>query len=366
MGASELGPWGVWSRAGATTAAPRESRWPITTRGNEKNVAQVTDCADETPARRDKPKGLVQAASQRPDQSRNEPPGTRTSPGAWRMTVDSCRLVARSRAPRRRGCHARARRAPIPPSTLDLRPGLLCLSGWRSAVYPWASLGSSSPSPRSRSHVSTRVPIVIVIPSARQRSSARSMLGRCPLISDRNASSGSPTSVVAALIASGRGAALAPHAALARYQPSQRYYLLDDGRVGGADLPSGHLVSALIALETNRDRLRAPELLEALIHLLRKQDDKELTAAFTEWAAQVLLSRRFRGSVSGSLPRLEEARTMLAETVQGCTAEWVEEGRDQGCENGIQGQCASLCHQVAQDVPSRCGEALGHWRAHWR
>ena len=165
---------------------------------------------------------------------------------------------------------------------------------------------------------------------------------------------------VAALIASGRGAALA------RYQPSQRYYLLDDGRVGGADLPSGHLVSALIAPEMNRDRLRAPELLEALIDLLRKQDDKELTAAFTEWAAQVLLSRRFRGSVSGSLPRLEEARTMLAETVQGWTAEWVEEGRDQGCENGIQGQCASLCHQVAQDVPSRCGEALGHWRAHWR
>ena len=49
---------------------------------------------------------------------------------------------------------------------------------------------------------------------------------------------------VAELIASGRGASLA------RYQPSQ-------GRVGGPDLPSGNLVSALIALETNRDRLRA-------------------------------------------------------------------------------------------------------------
>ena len=87
---------------------------------------------------------------------------------------------------------------------------------------------------------------------------------------------------VAELAASG-GTALAP------YQPSQRYFLLDEGRIGGADLPSGNLVSALIALETNRDRLRASELLGTSIDLLRKQDDEELTAAFSKWAAQVLL-----------------------------------------------------------------------------
>ena len=129
---------------------------------------------------------------------------------------------------------------------------------------------------------------------------------------------------VAELIASGRGGSLA------RYQPSQRYFLLDEGRVGGADLPSGNLVSALIALETNRDRARAPALLGALIDMLRKQDDAELTAAFTEWVAQVLLPRRFGGSVTGPLPRLEEVRAMLAETVQEWTAHWVQEGRDQG------------------------------------
>ena len=130
---------------------------------------------------------------------------------------------------------------------------------------------------------------------------------------------------VAELIASGRGAALA------RYQSSQRYFLLDEGRVGGADLPSGNLVSALIALETTRDRLRALELLDALTDLLHKQDDEELTAAFNEWVVQVLLPRRFRGSVSGPLPRIEEVRTMLAETVQEWTAEWVEQGRELLC-----------------------------------
>ena len=158
---------------------------------------------------------------------------------------------------------------------------------------------------------------------------------------------------VAELIASGGGAVLA------RYQPSQRYFLLDEGRVGGSDLPSGNLVSALIALETNRDRERAPTLLGTLIELLEKQDDEELTAAFTEWAAQVLLPRRFRGLVSGPLPRLEEVRTMLAETVQEWTAEWVEQRREQGLQQGVQqGQRVLLCRQAAQKFDAAAGERL--------
>ena len=150
---------------------------------------------------------------------------------------------------------------------------------------------------------------------------------------------------VAELIASGRGASLA------QYQPSQRYFLLDEGRVGGADLPSGNLVSALIALETNRDRARAPALLGALIDLLRKQDDEDLTAAFGEWAAQVLLPRRFGRSVTGPLPRLEEVRAMLAETVQEWTAEWVEQGREQG-------QRELLCRQAARKFDAAAASRL--------
>ena len=154
---------------------------------------------------------------------------------------------------------------------------------------------------------------------------------------------------VAELIAPGRGASLA------RYQPSQRYFLLDEGRVGGADLPSDNLVSALIALETNRDRARVPALLGALIDLLRKHDDEELTAAFTEWVEQVLVPRRLRGSVSGPLPRLEEVRTMLAETVQEWTAEWVEQGREQGRE---QGQRDLLCRQAARKFDAAAADRL--------
>ena len=103
-------------------------------------------------------------------------------------------------------------------------------------------------------------------------------------------------------------------------------------------------MSALIALETNRDQLRAAVLLGALIDLLRKQDDGELTAAFTEWVGQVLLPRRFRGSVSGPLPRLEEVRAMLAETVQEWTAEWVEQDVNRAVSRGFsRGSRTSVC-----------------------
>ena len=106
--------------------------------------------------------------------------------------------------------------------------------------------------------------------------------------------------------------------------------------------------------------MRAAALLGALIDLLRKQDDGELTAAFTEWVGQVLLPRRFRGSVSGPLPRLEEVRAMLAETVQEWTAEWVEQGREHGrelgLEQGFQDQRVLLCRQAARKFDAAAGE----------
>ena len=152
---------------------------------------------------------------------------------------------------------------------------------------------------------------------------------------------------VSALIASGGSA-------LARYQPAQQYFLLDEGRVDGGSLPAGNLVSALIALETNRDRSRLPALLDTLIGLLRSQDDEELTDAFSAWAAQVLLPRRLRGASSAPLPRLEEVRTMLSETVREWTEQWVEQGIEQGRVEGR----ALLCRQAARKFDAAAGQQL--------
>ena len=146
--------------------------------------------------------------------------------------------------------------------------------------------------------------------------------------------------------------------ALARYQPSQQYFLLDEGRVDGGSLPPGNLVSALIALETNRDRSRLPALLDTLIELLRAQGDEELTDAFTAWAAQALLPRRMRGTASAPLPRLEEVRTMLAETVREWTEQWVEQGIERGIEQGRAEERALLCRQAARKFEAAAGQQL--------
>ena len=124
--------------------------------------------------------------------------------------------------------------------------------------------------------------------------------------------------------------------ALARYQPSLRYYLLDEGRVGAHDLPRRNLVSSLITLETNREQEQAPVLLAALIERLRELGDTELTRVFQEWVEQVLVPRGPRGTELEPMPRLEEVRTMLAEQVKEWTAEWVAEGREQGLKEGIE------------------------------
>ena len=142
--------------------------------------------------------------------------------------------------------------------------------------------------------------------------------------------------------------------ALARYQPSQRYFLLDEGRAAGAELPRDNLVSALIALETNQEPTRLPALLESLIGLLREQKDPELEQAFRAWVAQVLLPRRFRGLPPESLPRLEEVRTMLEETVREWTAAWVAEGREQGRAE----ERALLCRMAARKFDAATAQRL--------
>ena len=103
-------------------------------------------------------------------------------------------------------------------------------------------------------------------------------------------------------------------------------YLLAD------DLPSRNLVSALIALETNRADERVAELLAALFERLRELETPELTQVFREWVKQVLVPRKLRGTALESLPGLEEVRPMLQEMVAG----WVAEGREQGLKEGIE------------------------------
>ena len=140
--------------------------------------------------------------------------------------------------------------------------------------------------------------------------------------------------------------------ALAPYQPSQRYFLLDEGSTQPADLPGGNLVSALVELERTRDRKDAGEQLRTLIELLGGQEDDELKRAFGAWARQALMPRAFRPNETEPLAQLEEMRTILAETVREWTKDWVaqghEEGLEKGREEGRADERSLLCRQAAR------------------
>ena len=153
---------------------------------------------------------------------------------------------------------------------------------------------------------------------------------------------------VGELIASGGGA-------VAPYQPSQRYFLLDAARTSDAELPAGNLVSALVGLEKGRDtaRLRAP--LKALIDLLQRQEDEELTRVFAAWLTQVLrLPERLPAQEVEPLARLKETYTMLEETVR----EWMEQGRARGLAQGLGDQRALLCRLAARKFGASAAERL--------
>ena len=108
----------------------------------------------------------------------------------------------------------------------------------------------------------------------------------------------------------------ATDAALAPYQASQRYFLLDEGRTQPEGLPAGNLVSALVALEGTRDRKKIRRTLRPLIDQLSKQEDDELRRAFSAWIRQALMPATFRPTETEPLAQLEEMDSMLAENVE--------------------------------------------------
>ena len=153
------------------------------------------------------------------------------------------------------------------------------------------------------------------------------------------------------------GSLIAPvDEALARYQPSHRYFLLDEGVQGEDDLPRRNLVSALIALENSRSPAGLRRAMDALIDWLRGPGEQEIKRSFEEWIGRVLMPQRFGVKGPPSMQPLEEVRTMLAERVKEWTRQWVEEGREQGIEQGLAEERRLLCRQAARKFD---GETAG-------
>ena len=133
-------------------------------------------------------------------------------------------------------------------------------------------------------------------------------------------------------------AALELRETMARYQPAQRYFVLDVGRCAADDLPQGNLVSALVRLEQSRTDEELGSALDALVEQVRESSDSELERAFVEWIGQVLVPRHF-GEEARALP----PGTTLAETVQ----EWYAREREKGHRAGREEGQAELMRRMA-------------------
>ena len=153
---------------------------------------------------------------------------------------------------------------------------------------------------------------------------------------------------------------------LGRYQPSQGYFLLDEGRLGKDDLPGRNVVSLLAGLENSRSMSALCEAAEASWGWLRDSGEEELRRAFAEWLGQ-MMPRRFGEEAAAALVQaLEGGGSMLAERMKEWTEQWLREGREQGLELGLERgiergraeERALLCRQASRKFDAETGARL--------
>ena len=122
---------------------------------------------------------------------------------------------------------------------------------------------------------------------------------------------------------------------LALYQPSQRYFVLDEQHVGDDDLPRSNLMAAVIDLEQSRSPADLVRVVDTLRERLQDSDDAELRRAFTEWVWR-LAKRLVPEEGEEPLPvrtTLEDVRMTLEERVAQWPKQWIQEGLEQGLEH---------------------------------
>ena len=145
---------------------------------------------------------------------------------------------------------------------------------------------------------------------------------------------------------------------LAPYQPSQRYFVLDERHVGDEALPAGNLMTAVVGLERSRSPADLKRVVEALVEWLRDPGDDELKHAFTDWVWR--LARRFTPDDAEPPPvrTLEGVKMTLEERVAEWPRQWLREGREQGLEQGLEHERALLRRMAASRFGTETAERL--------
>ncbi|TBU91632.1 transposase [Stutzerimonas kirkiae] len=125
---------------------------------------------------------------------------------------------------------------------------------------------------------------------------------------------------------------------LQRYQPSLRYFLLDESR--SADLARqlpGNSVARLIEIEEGA----SPQAIQAAVARLRMHlsgpEHDSLQRAFTVWLNRVILKRiEFPTGTVPEIENLQEVETMLADRIKQWERDFQKAGMQKGLEKGLE------------------------------
>ena len=122
---------------------------------------------------------------------------------------------------------------------------------------------------------------------------------------------------------------------LAGYQPRQKYWLLDEGRVPAEALPDlPNTVAEIIRLETSPEPEDMRRVIARLVKNLAGPEYDSLRRALTVWMKRVLLKRLLPGEEVPEINDLQEVETMLAERVEQWTSRWEQRGMERGMQRG--------------------------------
>ena len=124
---------------------------------------------------------------------------------------------------------------------------------------------------------------------------------------------------------------------LAKYRPSQRHFVLDEGRVGGSDcLPEHNTLSEIIRLELSPSPAAVRAIIANLVDALSDVRYDSLRRAMVLFINRVVLERLVPNEKIPEVTNLQELDAMLAERVVEWTEKWKQEGLQQGRQEGLQ------------------------------
>jgi predicted transposase/invertase (TIGR01784 family) len=122
---------------------------------------------------------------------------------------------------------------------------------------------------------------------------------------------------------------------LATYRPSQKHFVLDEGRVVESDFPTDqNTLAEIIRLESSPEPEAMRNIVARLTILMQNPRHDSLRRALVVWINRVVLKRLVPEENIPEVTNLQEIDAMLAERVVQWTEKWKQQGLQQGMQQG--------------------------------